>query len=375
MFLLTFYAGFAGTALLILLLTSLLNWPLFPSLGALPRPEARGKVSILVPARNEAAVIGPMVTAVLAQTVADWELIILDDQSSDGTAELALRTAAGDPRVRVVRGQPLPAGWLGKNWACHQLGQAAEGDFLLFVDADVRLAPSAVAGLLALQAQTQADLLTIWPSQITPTWAERLIVPLIPFVIFSYLPLWPVHHTHWVAFAAANGQCLLFRRAAYAQIGGHTAVRGQIVEDVMLAKAIKRAKLRLRMGDGNQLVACRMYTDWGTVRGGLAKNIIAGHGQSVGLLLASAVFHWALFVGPWVALALGQGWAAVLVGLGVVNRWLVGVRFGRGWAGSLLEASLMPVSVLLMTRIAAQAIYWHYTGGPLWKGRRLGGNE
>jgi chlorobactene glucosyltransferase len=370
--LLTFTAGFAGTALLILLLTSLLNWPFFPSLEEVPPPAHPPRLSILIPARNEAAVIGQTITAVLAQSVAQWELIVLDDGSTDGTAALIHQAAQGDPRVRLQTGQPLPTGWLGKNWACHQLSQSATGELLLFIDADVRLAPSAVAALLALQSQTQADLLTIWPSQITPTTAERLVVPLISFVIFSYLPILPVHHTHSVAFAAANGQCLLFRQSAYAQIGGHTAVRGHIVEDVMLAKAIKRAKLRLRMADGNQLVACRMYTGWPTVRDGLAKNIIAGHGQSVLLLLASTLFHWVLFVWPWLWLAVGGGgWAAVLIALGVVNRWLVGVRLGRGLLGSLLESLLMPVSVLLFTRIAAQAVYWRLTGGPLWKGRRL----
>ena len=369
---LTFYAGFVGTALLILLLTSLLNWPFFPSLEPAPPPPSSPTLSILIPARNEAAVIFQTITAVLSQTVTHWELLVLDDGSTDGTAELVRQASQGDPRVRVLTGSPLPQGWLGKNWACHQLSQAATGDLLLFLDADVQLAPTAVAALLTLQTQTRADLLTIWPSQITPTWAERLVVPLISFVIFSYLPILPVHYTNSVSFAAANGQCLLFRRLAYTKIGGHTAVRDQIIEDVMLAKAIKRANLRLRMADGHQLVACRMYTNWPTVRDGLAKNIIAGHGRSVALLFASTLFHWALFIGPWLWLLLGGGrWAAVLLALGLVNRWLVGVRLGRGLLGSFLESLFTPLSVLLFTRIAAQATHWHFTGGPFWKGRRL----
>lgn len=366
------YPTLTAALLLILLLTSLLNLPLFPRLRATRPPAAPPLVSVLIPARNEAAVIGGTVQAVLAQTVAQLELLVLDDGSTDGTADVVCRAAQGDGRVRLLVGQPLPAAWLGKNWACHQLGQAAVGQHLLFIDADVVLAPEALASLLALQADTNADLLTIWPSQITPTWAERLVVPLISFVILSYLPVWPVHHTPWAAFAAANGQCLFFRRSAYAQIGGHTAVRRAIVEDVMLAKAIKRAGLRLRMGDGNQLVRCRMYANWPTVRDGLAKNILAGHGQSVALLLLSTFFHWALFVGPWVWLALGGGWvAAVLIALGVANRWLVGWWLGRGLLPALWEALLMPVSVLLLTRITARALHWHATSGPVWKGREL----
>ncbi|MFQ3647257.1 MAG: glycosyltransferase, partial [Anaerolinea sp.] len=135
------------------------------------QPSARPFVSILIPARNEAAVIGQTVAALTQQTYPHFELLILDDQSSDGTAEIA--RAAGDKRTRILTGRPLPSGWAGKNWACWQLAQEARGDLLLFTDADTRWEPEALAALLAHQEMTQADLLTAWPTQITHTWAER----------------------------------------------------------------------------------------------------------------------------------------------------------------------------------------------------------
>jgi hypothetical protein len=140
--------------------------------------------------------------------------------------------------------------------------------------------PDALAALLALQVESDADLLTVWPTQETRTWAERLIVPLMALAIWAYLPIIPVHYTSWPAFAAANGQCLLFTRAGYRKSGGHTAVRDNVVEDVALARRIKGAGGRLRMADGGGLVGCRMYDGWTAVRDGFAKNILAGHGKA-----------------------------------------------------------------------------------------------
>jgi chlorobactene glucosyltransferase len=305
----------------------------------------------------------------LAQIYPRFELLLLDDNSRDGTEELATAAAQGDERFRLLHGEPLPAGWLGKNWACHQLAQAARGDLLLFLDADVQLAPGALAALVNLLSRENAGLLTIWPTQITQSWGERLVVPLMAFAILGYLPVLPVHYAPWPIFAAANGQCLLFSRAAYQQSGGHAAARGQVVEDVTLARRVKQAGLPLRMADGNRLVACRMYPGgWPQVRAGFAKNILAGHGNRVPFLLVSTVFHWLVFIFPWIWLIFGGGGFALGLGLaGVLLRALT-AAFTRQRP---FDALLLPVSVVLMTGIAFQSIAWHYRGGATWKGRTL----
>jgi chlorobactene glucosyltransferase len=368
--------------LVVFTLTAIINTFFFPRLGHPPSAVSRqpsavnnlpSPISILIPARNESAVIAQTVRALLAQDDGRFELLILDDGSTDGTGALALQAAQGDPRVRVLAGQPLPPGWLGKNWACHQLAQAANSDFLLFTDADVQWQPGALAALRQLQAQLNADLLTVWPTQRTQTWGERLVVPLMALTIIAYLPILAVHHLPWRVFSAAMGQCLLFRREAYARVGGHAAVRASIVEDVALAARVKGAGLRLRMADGHGLITCRMYRGWDEVRNGFAKNLLAGHGNRPALLLLSAAFHWLVFVFPWawllVALVVGPLSAVVLplalVVLGVGVRALSAAVTGQ----RVRDALFMPASVALMTVIAAQSLRWHFTGGPRWKGR------
>lgn len=359
-------AIFVTLALLVMWLTAVSNFRHFPKLQQASPPLNPPFLSILIPARNEEAVIARTVRAILMQTVQDFELIILDDQSDDDTQTQIWQTVRSDVRVQVVDGRPLPDGWLGKNWACHQLAQLAKGELLLFFDADVQLAPSALASLLMMQHRTQADLLTIWPTQQTQTWAERLVVPLLGFAILSYLPIWPVHHSRLAPFAAANGQCLLFTQNGYTQCGGHTAVKQNIVEDVALAKRIKQAGLRLWMADGNRLIGCRMYHNWSEVEAGFAKNILAGHGNSTLFLMLSTLFHWLIFLFPWLWLVAGGGWWAVgLIILGIGLRWTTAVFTLQ----RPRDALLMPLSILLMTRIAMRSVRWHLSGTTSWKGR------
>jgi chlorobactene glucosyltransferase len=331
-------------------------------------PASTPFVSILIPARNEADVIGATVEAFLRQTYASFELLILDDNSDDNTAEIARSAADGDDRLRLFTGKPLPPGWLGKNWACHQLSQVAQGEILIFCDADVAWQPDALAALIDLMERNQADLQTVWSTQDTVTWAERLTVPLMALAIMGYLPVFMAHFSPWAAFAAANGQCLAFRRHAYETSGGHSAVRDTIVEDIMLARRIKQNRLRLRMADGNQLIRCRMYHDWREVRDGYAKNILAGYGDRVVFLGLATLFHWLVFLLPWIVLLLPgfQLWGLSLILLGILARGLTAAATHQ----RIQDALLMPISALLMTRIAAQAVWWRRRyGGPRWKGR------
>lgn len=365
-------------ALALMLTIAAVNMVSFPrlQLPACDEPSSPPcPVSVLIPARDEAATIAATVTALLAQPYPRFEVIVLDDHSTDGTAEIAQRAGAGDPRLCVLTGAPLPDGWLGKPWACHQLAQAACHDLLIFTHADVRWQPGALPAVTHLLQTQQADLLTVWPGQLTLTWSERLVVPLMALAVLAYLPVGFVHHTPYPLAAAANGQCMVFRRSAYARCGGHAAVRQTIVEDVRLAQLIKETGLQLRMADGNSLLQTRMYGSWHDVRNGYAKNILAGHGNSPLFLMASTLFHLLVFVGPWLWLlagAVGSStvgwplWPFILILLGVLVRGLTAATTQQRPA----DAWLMPVSTLLMTWIAGQALWWHWRyGGPQWKGR------
>ncbi len=364
---LTLLLAFAAFALFIIGVTTVANLLTFPRLGAKPAPVATEPlplVSILIPARDEAQVIGDTVRALLSQTYPNLELIVLDDQSTDGTAAVARTAAAGSDVLRVQTGQPLPAGWLGKNWACQQLAEAATGDLLLFTDADVGWRSDGVAAVVAGLDAMQADLLTVWPTQETVTWSERLVVPLMALAILGYLPLLAVHSLSWPLFAAANGQCLCFRRTIYEAIGGHAAVAGEVVEDVALARRVKAAGGRLRMSDGNERVGCRMYDGWPEVRDGFAKNILSGHAGSVLFLLLSTAFHWLVFLLPWPLMLVDWRFGLVAAAGVAIRAATAAFTHQR-----VMDALLMPVSVVLMTLIAGRAIWWHWRGGPVWKGR------
>ncbi|MCB0132945.1 MAG: glycosyltransferase, partial [Caldilineaceae bacterium] len=199
----TLYSLFVFGALMVMLTIALVNAASMPRLGrtvsggrrAHPRDPLAPTVSILIPARNEARVIGRTLANLRAQSHPIREILVLDDQSEDGTASVVRAQAQSgtrlghSPALRLLAGTPLPAGWGGKNWACHQLADAAVGDVLIFTDADVTWRPGALEAALSLLESSQADLLTVWPTQETVTWAERLIVPLMALAVVGYLPL------------------------------------------------------------------------------------------------------------------------------------------------------------------------------------------
>ena len=304
-------ALFTSAALTVIAAIAVNNYLHFPRLahgdGAI-HPPGNAQTSVLIPARNEASNIARTVELLLAQQPPPSELLVLDDHSDDKTAQIAISSARNNRSFKLLCGQALPAGWMGKNWACHQLASAADGDLLIFTDADVQWQPGALQALMRELERLDADLLTIWPTQTTVTWGERLTAPLMALVVMGYLPVQLAHDTPYPSAAAANGQCMVFRRAAYTTVGGHAAVRDAIVEDVRLAQRIKAAGLHLRMADGNGLICCRMYSSSTAAIDGYTKNILAGHGGRVSLLLLSSLFHWLIFLCPWLWLLAGATW-------------------------------------------------------------------
>ncbi len=360
--------GFLALCLVGIALVTILNTLTFPRLSHFKaRNSYNPLLSILIPARDEAKVIGQTIQQLLDQDYPDLEVIVLDDHSTDRTAEIVHRASDSDPRLLLLPGADLPEGWIGKNWACQQLSQHARGDLLLFSDADVRWESGALIALVGHFQASQADMLTVWPTQKTITWNERLVIPLMAVAVLGYLPALAVHHIPWASFAAANGQCLLFSRAAYERLGGHESVKTSIIEDVSLARRAKRLSLRLRMVDGAGLVSCRMYGSWSEVRDGFAKNILPGHGNLL-FLSFSTIFHLSLFVFPWIWMFFDPFRALILILLGLGIRMLSAAATRQ----RILDGMMMPVSVLLMTLIACHAAYWKLRfGGPRWRGRAI----
>lgn len=363
----TFLVFFIAGVLVILSLTMTMNLPIFPKLMVERPLEDAPFVSILIPARNEAIVIEATVKYLLKQTYSKFELIILDDKSDDDTGKSALKAGQGDDRLRVIFGTDLPSGWMGKSWACHNLAQVAQGDILIFTDADVQWkSPHALNSLISQMTATNVDMLTVWSTQITETFAERVTVPLMGMVILGYLPTIMVHHSPFSIFSAANGQVMAWQKSAYEALGGHQAVANNVLDDVTLARLAKKKGYKIRMVDGNEHIQARMYADWNSVRNGYAKNILAGYGSVFALLLGT-IFHWLIFLVPYLLLFMPEHRlsAIILIIAGLILR-AVSAKFTNQ---RVIDTLWMPLTVILFTIITVQSIYWHSTGKSSWKGR------
>ncbi len=244
-----------------------------PPISALADPQ---RVAVLIPARNEEANIAAALSAVLASTHVDLEVVVLDDASTDRTPRIILDIAARDPRVHLLSSSHLPAGWNGKQHACWQLSHACSAPLMLFVDADVRLHPDAIAHSVAELNRTGVALLSGFPRQITITFFEWLLLPLIHFVLLGFLPIGRMRRSTDPSVAAGCGQFLLVRREAYLASGGHAAIRSTMHDGLRLPRAFRRAGFRTDLVDLTHLAEVRMYDSAANVWQGLAKNATEG---------------------------------------------------------------------------------------------------
>jgi hypothetical protein len=332
-------------------------------------PPVHRPVTVVVPVRDEAEQIGDCLTALLDQRgVEQLRIVVVDDGSTDGTADVV--RAVHDHRVRLVTAPPPPPGWLGKPHAC-ATGTAtprADDEVLVFVDADVRLFPDAVAAAVALLDTHDLDLVSPWPRPLAHGLAERLVQPLAPWLWATTLPLRLAERSPRPSLAAANGQFLVLTRRGYDRAGGHAAVRGEVLEDVALLRAVKRAGGRGLPVDGSSLAACRMYEGWPAVRDGYAKSLWAAVGGRPWASAAAATGLTAIWVLP--ALAALRGSPAGLVGwaAGAAGRAVVAARTGgRWWPDALAH----PVSILVLDGLVARSVAGHRRGTLTWRGRTL----
>jgi Glycosyl transferase family 2 len=247
-------------------------------LMATPRltPRADSLVSILIPARNEEGRIGDAIAAALASRGVPIEILVMDDASTDRTAEIVERWVRTDSRVRLLTAPSLEPGWTGKIHACHHLAQAAGGDYLLFVDADVRLGPDGAAVLAAHADATGAALVSAVPRQITRSLGELLTVPSINLMLLGYLPMGIMRRSDDPGFGAACGQMLLAERRAYRASGGHAAIRHLLHDGIQLARLFRRNGFATDLVLGNDLASCRMYRGFLDAWAGFSKNAHEG---------------------------------------------------------------------------------------------------
>lgn len=332
-----------------------------------PAPQPIGllpPVSILIPARNEERSIAAAIESAMETRGVNFEIVVLDDQSTDRTAEIVRQLSLRDERVRLVHSSPLPEGWCGKQHACYQLAQVATHDWLLFIDADVRIAPDAAARLATFASDHGTELLSGVPRQETGTVLERLVIPLIHFLLLGYLPLAAMRRMTHPALGAGCGQLFLARRTAYEAVGGHAAIRVSMHDGVTLPRAFRRAGFRTDLCDATDLAVCRMYRSAGELWRGLAKNAGEGLGSPRGIV-------------PWTILLLGgqvapfallpfEPLAAIAIAATYLVRCHAAIRFRQSWIGAMLH----PIGVMILLAIQWTSLIQRVLGRPVgWKDR------
>lgn len=312
------------------------------------QPSRHRSVSLLIPMRNESARLAETLPGAAAQDVE--QLIVLDDRSTDDSAQLARGMLAATPGARVVTGRPAPAGWTGKTWACSQLGELATGDVLVFCDSDTALRPGAVASALAEMGHQKADVFSVFPCQRTGTLGEHLLVPLIDDALLCLLPH-PLLSVDVPAAATANGSLIAMSRAVYDQLDGFATVRSELADDVALARHARRRGLRLGLALGGDLVQIRMYRGYRATVAGFGRTLLSAFKGSRTRLALAGVFQLTVYSLPLVLCRRRPRWTLV-VALGMLERLVVEAKTGRRQWWQAVLVPLSPVAAIPVVRQA-----------------------
>jgi glycosyltransferase involved in cell wall biosynthesis len=362
-----------GTLAFALILWNVLGWPrIDPS----PLPP-RGGISVLIPARNEEKNIGLALDLAIEDRTSVREVLVYDDHSTDRTADLIAEWAARDPRVRRLAPQPLPDGWCGKPFACSRLAAEAGSEWLLFLDADARLRPGGAAAIAAEAERRGLTFLSAWPGlDLGGAW-ERILMPLLPHVVFTLFPAPLALCSMRPEFGLAHGACILVRREEYLRMGGHARVRGEIFEDTALARAWREAGLRGACLDGQKVVRVRMYDSPDAIWAGFQKNAYPAFRRKISFWLFLA-FRFCLFLLPfWVGVARAMAGEFCFAAWGAVSVLLLGrvaqaLRFGYPPGTALLH----PAAEIALLAVALSSWYKCRSGqGIVWKGRTYRGGR
>ena len=332
------------------------------------------KVSVLIPARNEEGHIALTIESVRNQIgLSDYEIIILDDQSSDSTATILGDISSHDPQVTVVTNVVNPPdGWLGKPHACHLLSQAATGSVLVFVDADVILEPTAIAACVDLLRNKNFGLVAPYPQQLAGTSIERLVQPLVTWSWVATMPLGIAETSLRPSLSAANGQFLIFDSLAYTTSGGHARVKGEVLEDIALMRSLKLSGYQCATVNGSELAHCRMYEEPDSLVNGYTKSLWNAFGSPVGSVAVNSLLAFTYLLPPLFAATSPKKSHRVLGTLGylsgVASRAMVAANTG---SRPLPDSFAHPVSIA--TFIGLNAMSWsrHVRGKNSWKGRAV----
>ena len=322
-------------------------------------------VALLIPMRNEAMNVEAVVTSAIQQEgISDFSILVLDDQSTDET--YAMLSKQSDPRIKVFQGEDLPEGWLGKNFAAHQIAQQTDADFLVFIDADVRLSSRSIASSIAMMEDLKLDFLSPYPRQIAISWLERLVQPLLQWSWFVSVPLRIAEKFPRTSMAVANGQFFIVRSAAYRKSGGHEAIKSEVLDDIELARSLIRHGYKGTVADGSDVAQCRMYQSPRELIAGYAKSQWRAFGNIAGASLMALILI-TTSITPLVAGLLGSPWGWIGFFAVVATRLAVAAK-----TNSVISSSwLHPFSALAWIALIKYSWIQKLRGALVWKDRKV----
>ncbi|MEO6520930.1 MAG: glycosyltransferase family 2 protein [Mucilaginibacter sp.] len=323
-------------------------------------------VSILIPVRNEEDNIIELLRSIQKQDYEHYEVLILDDASTDSTFKTCSDFALSDSRFKVIKGEPLAAGWLGKNYACHQLAQQAKGQYLMFVDADEQVNMGLINSAIHRMKVNQLSLLSLFTNQTMVSIGEKLIVPLMHFMLLNLLPLRLVLLVKNTSVAAASGQFMFFDADDYRHNNWHQLVKDKVVEDVEIMRQVKNKKLNGEALLANGMINCRMYTNYTESLNGFSKNFLAAFNYNI---FAFLIFLVLLIGGPMlIMITLNFPLILFMIGLIALTRVMISLSSGQNAVYNII---LHPFQMLSLVLISYMAIQKHLTKTTTWKGRKV----
>ena len=336
-----------------------------------PRLKIAGKqyddlVSILIPVRNEEKNILTLLRSIEKQNYSNYEVIIIDDSSTDNTYNVSQSFTAGHPRFTVIKGKELPIGWLGKNYACHQLAQKANGQFFLFIDADEKVFDALINSALHRIHLNNLSLLSLFTNQEMPTFGEKLVIPVMNFFLLNLLPLRLILTNRRASLSVASGQFMLFNAKTYHQNNWHERVKDKVVEDVEIMRLIKSESLKGETLLANGMISCRMYNNYHTAIDGFSKNFFAGFNYNIISLLAYLLL---VICGPiLIFLTFKTSLIILMLGLVILSRVLISVISQQNIPKNIL---LHPLQMMCLLIVGVLSIQKHFTKKTVWKGRSI----
>ena len=327
--------------------------------------QIQESISVVVPLRNEASNVAELIDSLRAQkNLVHVEYLLLDDNSEDQTLALLHHHTSGLSNFHILTGSTLPQGWIGKTWALQQLFERASGEIIVSVDADVRLVPDAINRAVTLLKNSQLDFLSPYPKQLSFSWSEKLIQPLLQWSWMSTVILRIAEKCSISSMVVANGQFFVVRRAALAQVSGYKSVSGKVLDDVELARALVKQGSHGCVANGAEIASTRMYSSWGEIQAGYGKSLHAAFGSVFGSALA-ITFLFLTGIAPLIAGITGSaiGWYAYAAV--TLTRVMSSIKAGK----NPLDALLHPISSAFLMYLIIYS--WLMRGHVQWKGRTL----